>query len=323
MFRKIAHRLLWAIPTLWAIGSISFFIIRLAPGGPFERERALDPLVIASLEREYGIAPAPPMPPGAGLGARAANQTKHLARQYLRYMGGLCRGDMGPSLYYPGLKVSEILLNSLRTSFVLGAAALSIAFLFGIVAGTLAAWKRDTALDHGARAFAVAGISLPNFVIGEMFLLVFGLWLKVLPAGGWGRPACLILPALTLALPLSAYIARIYRASLIEVLGQDYIRTARAMGTGWFRVLFGMAVRNAILPVISFMGPAAAAVVTGSVVVERLFAIPGMGTHFVNGALNRDYTLVLGAVMVYGALLILCNILVDVAYTLIDPRIRL
>ena len=300
------RRLLAAIPTLLLVVLAAFLLIRAAPGGPFDEERVLPPEVEANILAAYHL-------------------DEPLPRQFLRYLGGVVSGDFGPSYRYRDYTVAELIVGALPLSLLLGGLALLLALAAGIAAGTAAALKPDTLVDRLVMAVSMIGISVPVFVMAPLLVLAFGVWLKWLPVGwsGSGDWRRLVLPAVALALPQIAYIARLTRASLIEVLGSDYIRTARAQGLPSPLLLRLHAARPALLPVLSYLGPASALVLTGSVVIEQVFGIPGLGQFFVNGALNRDYTLVLGIVVCYAALIVLLNLAVDILYAVLDPRIRL
>lgn len=300
------RRLLAAIPTLLLVVLAAFLLIRAAPGGPFDEERVLPPEVEANILAAYHL-------------------DEPLPRQFLRYLGGVVSGDFGPSYRYRDYTVAELIAGALPLSLLLGGLALLLALAAGISAGTAAALKPDTLVDRLVMAVSMIGISVPVFVMAPLLVLAFGVWLKWLPVGwsGSGDWRRLVLPAVALALPQIAYIARLTRASLIEVLGSDYIRTARAQGLPSPLLLRLHAARPALLPVLSYLGPASALVLTGSVVIEQVFGIPGLGQFFVNGALNRDYTLVLGIVVCYAALIVLLNLAVDILYAVLDPRIRL
>lgn len=299
-------RLLSAVPTLLVLITLSFFMMRLAPGGPFDRERSLPPEIEAAMQAQYHL-------------------DESLPRQYLRYMGGLLQGDFGPSFQYAGYSVGELLAQGFPVSLLLGAWAMLLAVLVGGVCGVFAALQRNRWPDHALMVGALAGISIPPYVIAPLLILLLSVTLSWLPAGGWepGTAADMLLPVLALAVPQVAYVARLMRASLIDVLQQPYIRSARAKGLTQMRVIWRHALIPASLPVLSYLGPAAAGIVTGSVVVEQIFNIPGIGRYFVQAALNRDYTLVLGVVSLYGVLIILFNFLVDLAYARLDPRVRL
>jgi oligopeptide transport system permease protein len=300
-----AARRLAALPlTLFIIVTLAFAVVRSAPGGPFDAEQSLPPQVKANLERAYGL-------------------DQPLALQYVRYLRGVVHGDFGPSLRYRDLSVRELIAQGLPVSLTLGFCALLFALAGGLPLGILAARRRGSVLDHGIMGLAVLGVALPSFVTGPLLVLVFGLLLHWLPVAGWqgGNPAYLILPVITLALPLLAYIARLVRGSLLEVLQSDYIRAARARGLGSGRVIWRHALPAALLPVVSYLGPATAFVVTGSLVVETVFALPGTGRYLVDAAINRDYTLVMGMVIVYGLITLLCNLAADLTYGWLDPRI--
>jgi oligopeptide transport system permease protein len=299
------RRLLGILPTLFCIVSASFFIVRLAPGGPFDQEQALAPQIRANLDKLYGL-------------------DQPLGVQYLHYLRGLAHGEFGPSFKLRDFTVGELIAQGLPLSLTLGSAAILLAILLGIPLGIAAALRRNSAADYGITALVVLGIALPSFVTGPLFALVFGLYLHWLPVAGWeeGAPSYLVLPVLTLALPVISYVARITRGSLLEVLHTNYVRTARARGLGEMRVLWRHALRPTLLPVVSYLGPATAYVVTGSLVVETVFGLPGTGRYLVQGALNRDYTLVMGMITVYGALTLGLNLVADVIYGWLDPTVR-
>lgn len=304
MIRYAIERLLSAIPTLLLLITLAFFMIRIAPGGPFDGERALPPEIEANLNRLYHLDESLPV-------------------QYVRYLGQIIRLDFGPSFQYRDWSVNDLIASGFPVSFTLGMLALALAIVVGGSLGIHAAVRQNKPDDYATMAVAMTGISIPTFVLAPLLILVFAVWLHWLPAGGWAwRPANMILPVVTLSMPLIAYIARLTRASMIEVLRTPFIRTARAKGLPQRVILYRHALKPAILPVISYLGPAGAAVITGSVVIERIFTIPGLGNHFVQGALNRDYTLVMGVVIVYGMLIIVFNFIVDLIYALLDPRIR-
>lgn len=304
MFAYIIRRLLWLPLVLFCVATLSFFLMRVAPGGPFDAERNLPPAIERNIQAKFGL-------------------HKPLWQQYLLYLGSLCRGDLGPSFKYRDRTVNEIIGEALPVSLALGLFAMSLATLLGVALGVAAAVGKNTAVDYATMCVAMVGISLPSFVLAMGLLMAFGFWWRFLPVAGWGTARHAILPGMTLAAGPMAYIARLMRASMLEELSQDYIRTARAKGLSGAAVVLRHGLRNAILPVVSYLGPAAAAVLTGSVVVEKIFAVPGLGTHFVNAALNRDYTLVMGLVLLYSALLVLFNLAADIALTWLDPRIGL
>ncbi len=305
MLRYSINRLLGAIPTLLILIALAFFMIRLAPGGPFDSERALLPEIEANLRAAYHL-------------------DESLPQQFLRYLGGLLRGDFGPSFQYRDFTVTELIATGFPVSLRLGGAAMLLALLVGVTAGSIAAWRQNSMTDHAVMATSMTGISIPNFVMAPILILVFAVYLGWLPAGGLGEgsPRNMILPVVSLALPQIAYIARLTRGSMIEVLRSNFIRTARAQGLSTPTILLRHALKPALLPVVSYLGPATAAVITGSVVIEQIFGVPGLGRFFVQGALNRDYTLVMGVVVFYGTLIIVFNFLVDLAYAWLDPKVK-
>jgi oligopeptide transport system permease protein len=305
MLKLALRRVAALIPTLLVIVTVSFAIIRLAPGGPFDEEQGAAPEVRANLERLYGL-------------------DQPLPVQYLRYLRALAHGDFGPSLRQRDFTVSELIGQGLPLSAALGLCAIALALITAIPAGIAAALWRGPAADLAIAAIAALGVALPSFVIGPLLALVFGVHLGWLPVAGWqaGSPRYLVLPVLTLALPLAAAISRLTRASLLEVLGTPFVRSARARGLGEGRVLWHHALRPALLPVASYLGPAIAFVVTGSLVVEAVFGLPGTGRYLVQGAIDRDYPLVMAMVIVYGALTLLLNLLADLACGWLDPGTR-
>ena len=305
MLSYALRRIAGTVPTLLVIISVSFCVVRLAPGGPFAQEQALPPPVRANLERLYGL-------------------DEPLTVQYAHYLRGLLRGDFGPSLRQRDFTVSELIAQGLPLSATLGLAAILLAVLTGVPAGVLAALWRNRAADYCITTLAAVALALPSFVTGPLFALLFGLYLRWLPVAGWqhGAPRYLVLPVLTLALPLAAYLARLTRASLLEVLAAHYVLSARARGLGAARVLWRHALRPALMPVVSYLGPAVAFVMTGSLVVETVFGLPGTGRYLVEGAIDRDYPLVMGMVVVYGALTLLLNLIADLIYGALDPGLR-
>jgi len=305
MFGYAIRRLVGALPTLLVIVTVAFFLMRLAPGGPFDDEQTLAPEIAANLEAAYGL-------------------DQPILVQYRNYLGGLLRGDLGPSFRYKDFEVSELIARGLPITAGLGAAALLLAVVTGVPLGMLAGRRRNRTSDHVVMGVALAGIAVPNFVVAPLLALVFGVLLGWLPVSGWesGNLRYAILPVVTLALPVIAYIARLTRGSLLEVLQSPHIRTARAKGLSESRILWRHAFKPTILPVVSFLGPATAALLTGSLIVEQIFGLPGVGRYFVQGAVNRDYTLVMGMVVFYAVLIMLLNLLVDLAYGWLDPRIR-
>ena len=300
----VLRRFVSMLLVLFCVVSITFFLMRSAPGGPFDRERELLPQAKHALEVKFHYDGTP-------------------WQQYTAYLGRLVRGDLGPSTRYRNRTVNELLAQTLPVSAALGAAAFCIATLGGVALGGWAATRRGTAGETGAMFVSLLAISIPTFVTGPLFILIFALQLGWLPVGGLGSPASLLLPALTLAGPYVAYIARLTRTSMLEVLGQDFVRTARAKGLAEWRVVSFHAAKVALLPVVSFLGPLAANLLTGSIVIETIFNIPGAGGFFVNSIQNRDGFLLEGVVIVYCALLVVLNLLVDIAYPWLDRRIQL
>ena len=291
---------------MFLIVTLSFFLIRLAPGGPFSREKKVTPEVMQNLLKKY-------------------HMDEPLFKQYLRYMGDVIRGDLGPSFKNKDYSVNELIFTSLPNSLILGVVSLCIALILGVSVGIVSALNRNTRIDYAAMSAAVIGISVPLFVVGPVLMLILAMKLKWLPTSGWitGRAGLktLIMPTITLAFPYFAYIARLSRASILEVLRSDYIRTARAKGLKQSVVVVKHVLKGAMLPVVSYLGPAFAGIVTGSVVVEQIFLVPGLGNFFVKSALNRDYTLIMGTVIVYSLILVVMNLIVDIIYGLLDPRI--
>jgi oligopeptide transport system permease protein len=303
MLGYLLRRVAGFLPVLFVIVSASFFLMRLAPGGPFDQERALPEQVRANIEARYHL-------------------DEPLWRQYLRYMGEVLRGDLGPSFRYPDRSVNELLALGFPVSLTLGLCALAVALTLGGVSGILAALGRNSVTDYLTMLLSLGGVSIPNFVLGPILMLIFALGLGWLPVAGWDSWRHLILPSVTLGAFYAAYIARLTRAGMLEVIGQDFIRTARAKGLPESVVVLRHALPGAVLPVVTYLGPASAAVLTGSVVVETIFSIPGIGRYFVSSALNRDYTMVLGTVVFYSVLLVGFNLIVDVLYAYLDPRVQ-
>ena len=305
MLRFALKRLLSAVPTLLVLITLAFFLIRVAPGGPFDQERALPPEIEANLNAAYHL-------------------DEPLVQQYLRYLSNIVRGDFGPSFQYKDFSVNELIGQGFSVSLTIGGLAILLALIVGCTLGTLAALRQNRPTDYAVMTVAMTGISIPNFVVAPLLILAFAVGLGWLPAGGWEGDGLYkaILPVVALALPQIAYISRLMRSSMIETLRSNYIRTARAKGMSEWHIITRHALRPAFLPVLSFLGPAAAAVITGSVVIEKIFGIPGLGRYFVQGALNRDYTLVMGVVVFYGMLIILFNFIVDLLYGALDPKVR-
>lgn len=305
MLRFALLRILGAIPTLFVVIAAAFLLVHTAPGGPFDSERVLPPEIEKNIRAAYHL-------------------DEPLPQQFARYIKGVLKGDLGPSFSRREYTVSEIISDAWPITFLLGAVAFIVALSLGIVFGLAAALRRNTVVDRVLSGLAMTGISVPVFVFAPVLVLLFAVHLGWLPAsfsGGSGAGR-FILPVIALALPQLAYIARLFRASMIEVMESDFIRAARAQGLRTVTIVRHHAMKPALLPVLSYLGPAIAAVLTGSVVVEQIFGIPGLGQHFVNGALNRDYTLVLGLVIFYAALIITLNLVVDLMYGFLDPRIR-
>ena len=304
LLRHALQRLLSVIPTLLLLITVVFFMVRVAPGGPFDSEKALPPEIEANLNAKYHL-------------------DEPLVQQYFRYLGQIIVFDFGPSFQYKDWTVNELIAEGFPVSLTVGALAMVLAFVVGSLIGIIAAMRQNTAVDYGTMGFAMLGISIPNFVVAPILILVFAVYAGWLPAGGWDWSLKrMILPVITLALPVIAYIARLTRGSMIEVLHSNFIRTARAKGLPESVVIRRHALKPALLPVISFIGPATVGLITGSVVVERIYAIPGLGSYFVTGALNRDYTLVMGVVIFYGLLIIVLNFIVDMVYAWLNPKIR-
>ncbi len=304
MLRFIARRLLQTIPVLFIIVTATFFMIRFVPGGPFTAEKAVTPEVMRNLERAYDL-------------------DKPLWQQYVRYLRSVVlHGDLGPSFKYPNRTVNEIIADKLPVSLELGLLSLVVALVFGLTLGILAATRRNTWIDYLCSSVAMVGICLPTFVLGPLLVLFFAIHLGWLNASGWYGPLDRVLPCLTLGCVYAAYIARLTRGGMLETLSQDYIRTARAKGAGELRIVFRHALRGGVLPVVSFLGPAIAGILTGSFVIETIFQIPGLGREFVNSAFNRDYTLVLGTVLLYAGLIVGMNLVVDVVQVWLNPKLK-
>jgi oligopeptide transport system permease protein len=300
------RRLLGAIPTLFVIVTLAFFMMRAAPGGPFDSQRRLTPEVERNIRAAYDL-------------------DKPLYRQYLIYMGKVVHGDLGPSYKNKDFTVVQLIATGLPVSARLGLCAMALALLLGTALGAWAAMEQNKWEDYSVMTLAMLGITIPTFVTAPILTLLLGIYAGWLPVGGWngGALANMVLPVTVLALPQIAIVARLMRGSMVEVLRANYIRTARAKGLPAHRIVLGHALRAAALPLVSYLGPALAAILTGSLVVEEIFGLPGIGRYFVQGALNRDYTLVLGVVICYAALIILLNFLADIAYGILDPRVRL
>lgn len=302
MLRYIIKRLLESIPVLLIIASLTFFMLRMAPGGPFDQEKALPADVEASLKAYYGL-------------------DKPLKDQYIQYLKNLfLKGDLGPSFKYPGWSVNEIIAEKLPVSFELGVYALILALIVGITSGMVAALNKSNFLDNLSMGTAMVGICLPSFVIGPVLLLIFAIKIPLFNASGWDEFSDRVLPSITLAIFYTAYIARLTRGSMVDALSQDYIRTAKAKGLSKTRIALVHALRNSLSPIISYLGPAMAGLISGSFVIETIFHIPGLGRFFVMAAFNRDYTLVLGTVLCYAIAIVFFNLLSDIILIWINPR---
>lgn len=325
MLSFLIRRLLWFVLTVFTVVTVSFFLMRQVKGGPFSAERELHPAIEKNIKARY-------------------NLDWPLWKQYLGYIGpfelgehgpeflggdgtdrfgGLLVGELGPSFKYRDFTVNDIIAQSLPISVGLGSLALAWALLLGLGAGILSALYRNKPIDVVVRLIATMGIALPNFVIASLFILAFVFVIPLFPVAGWGTLSHLVLPSLALGAPFAAYISRLTRTGMLEVLSNDYIRTAHAKGVPPFRILWRHALKGGLLPVVSYLGPATAGILTGSLVIEKVFAIPGTGSHFVNSALNRDYTLAMGVTILYTVLVYGLNTAVDIAYTMLDPRIDL
>ena len=304
MLRFIIRRILQIIVVLWVIITATFFMVRFVPGGPFTAEKAVTPEILRNLEAHYGL-------------------NKPVWQQYVDYMRSLVlHGDLGPSFKYASRTVNEIIADKLPVSLELGALSLGVALVVGLILGVIAAVKRNTAFDYVSSSIAMVGICVPTFVLGPLLVLFFAIKLGWVNASGWYTPIDRVLPALTLGLVYAAYVARLTRGGMLEVLSQDYIRTARAKGASELRVIFRHGLRGGLLPVVSFLGPAIAGILTGSFVIETIFQIPGLGREFVQSAFNRDYTLVLGTVILYAVLIVTLNLIVDLVQVWLNPKLK-
>ena len=304
MLQLILKRLLVAIPVLIIVASLTFFLVRLAPGGPFDSEKAVSPQVLKNLNEVY-------------------NLNAPLYEQYFDYMANALTGDFGPSFRYPGRSVSEMILTGLPVTFELAFYAIVFAAFLGLIAGIVAAVKKNTALDYIPMAIAMLGICMPTFLLGPLLVLIFGINLEIMPVSGWDTlPGDKVLPAITLGAAYAAYIARLSRGGMLETLNQDYVRTARAKGLSEFKVVMVHAIRGGLIPVLAFLGPAIAGLIGGSFVVETIFQIPGLGRFYVEAAFNRDYTMILGTTIFFSALIIFFNLLSDIAVAVFNPQAR-
>ena len=305
MLKFILKRLLEAIPTLLVLITVSFFMMRFAPGNPFSTERGLPPEVMANIQQKYGL-------------------DKPVYQQYLTYLGNLAQGDLGPSFKYKDFSVNDLVSKALPVSATIGSFAFLLALGLGVSLGIMAALRQNSWVDYSSMSLAMLGVVMPSFVLAPVLTLIFAINLKWLPAGGWngGQLQFMILPVIGMTMYYISSIARIMRGSMIETMNSNFIRTARAKGLPLHHIILRHALRPAMLPVVSYLGPAFVGIITGSVVIETLFGLPGIGQLFVNGALNRDYSMVLGLTILVGALTITFNAVVDILYAFIDPKIR-
>ena len=303
MSRFIAGRLLGLIPTMFIIITVSFFVIRMAEGSPFQTDRALPPQVLNDLNAKYGF-------------------DQPMYKQYLAYLGNLCRGDLGLSTKYPQRSVNEIIKLGFPVTLTIAGVGIVWALLLGVTTGVIAAVRQNTAWDYGAMTVALLGISIPTFVLGPLLALLFALSYYLLPPGGWGTWRHVILPGLTLGTIRAAHIARLTRAGMLEVVSSDFVRTAKAKGLKERLIIWRHMLRGGLLPVVTYLGPAVAFMMVGSVVVEKIFNAPGIGPYLVDATLNRDYFLVMGIVVLESAFLLTMNLFVDVIYAFLDPRVR-
>ena len=303
MLHYFLKRLGGAIPTLFIIITVSFFLVHAAPGGPFDTERHLTKEIEANLNRAYHLDESVP-------------------QQFLRYLAGLAQGDFGPSFQSKDYTVAELIAGGFPTSLMLGSLAMLVALACGLTSGIVAALRQNTGVDYAVMGLSMTGIAVPTFVVAPILSLVLGLWLRLVPVGGWEHWSNIVLPVIALALPQVAAIARLTRGSMLEVLRSNYVRTARAKGLPNRVAILRHAIRAAIIPVVSYLGPAVANIITGSVVIEQIYSIPGIGRYFVQAALNRDYPLVMGVTIFYGLIIIFCNLMTDIVYGFLDPKVR-
>ncbi len=305
MLKFIASRLVQTVGVVWLVATLTFVLVRFAPGSPFDQERNVSPEIKANMEKRYGL-------------------DQPVWKQYVNYFGPLiAHGDFGPSFKYSNRTVTEIIGDALPISFEMGFWALLVALTLGVGAGVLASLRRNTALDWLPMSLSLVGISVPIFVVGPLLIVTFSIHLGWFNVNGWNEPADRVLPSLTLGFYYAAYFARLTRGGMLEVLSQDFIRTARAKGASEGRVVLRHALRGGVLPVVSFLGPALAGIVTGSFTIETIFHIPGLGRYFIQAALNRDYTLVMGTVILFASLIGLLNLLADVLLAWLNPRVKL
>ncbi|MBW1915272.1 MAG: ABC transporter permease subunit [Deltaproteobacteria bacterium] len=304
MFQIILKRILIAIPVLLCVAAITFFLIRLAPGGPFDSEKVVPPEILKNLNERYNL-----------------NAPVHI--QFFDYMKNVVQGDFGPSFRHPNRSVSEMIFIGLPVTFELGCYALLVALGVGITAGVTASLRPNTIFDYLPMSISMVGICMPNFLLGPLLILIFGIWFEWLPVSGWGEiPGDKILPAITLGSAYTAYVARLSRGGMLEILSQDFIRTARAKGVPEYRIVIQHALKGGLLPVVSFLGPAAAWLLTGSFVIETIFQIPGLGRFFIQAAFNRDYTMIMGTTIFLSTLIILFNLLSDILTIFLNPKLK-
>lgn len=304
LLRYTLQRIISSLFVLLTIVTMTFFLMHVIPGGPFSGEKKIPASVLRNIEEHYRL-------------------NDPLAKQYMDYLGNLAHFDLGPSFKYEGRRVNDIIRESFPVSLELGLVSIGIAILVGIPAGALAAVKRNGWQDYVTMLLATIGVSVPSFVIAALLIYLFAIKLALLPAAMWGSASYVVLPALALAGHPTAFIVRLTRSSMLEVLGQDYIKTAKAKGLSPFLVIYRHALKNALIPVVTYIGPMAAGILTGSFVIETIFAIPGLGRHFVTSIYNRDYTVILGVTVFYSVLVIGLNLVVDLIYPQLDPRIKL
>lgn len=304
MLGLILKRVILAIPVLLVVASLTFLLVRIVPGGPFDADKNLPPEIVANLNAKYHL-------------------DKPVTEQYVLYLGRLAQGDLGVSYKYVNRTVNDILADAFPVSLVLGTVSLTMAVLIGVPLGALAAVNRGKREDVVAMLLSTFGISVPGFVVGAALIFIFGIKLKVLPVGLWESPWHMILPAVTLAFSPAAYLARLTRASVLEIVEKDWVRTARSKGLSQRDTVLKHILRNSLVPVVTVLGPLTAIVITGSFVVEYIYAIPGMGRFFITAVMNRDYDLILGTTLVFAVLLIVANTFVDIAYQILDPRMRI
>jgi oligopeptide transport system permease protein len=304
MLQLILKRAVLAIPVLWIVASLTFLLVRIVPGGPFDAEKNLPPEIVANIKAKYHL-------------------DRPVPEQYMLYMERLARGDLGVSYKYVSRTVNDILRDAFPVSLQLGSMALLLAVCVGVPLGTIAGVRRGTGADWAAMFLSTVGVSVPGFLIGALLIFVFGLWLKILPVALWEDWRNMILPAVTLAVGPAAYLSRLTRASVLEVLEKDWVRTARSKGLSSRGTVLKHVLRNALVPVATVLGPLTAILITGSFVVEYIYAIPGMGRFFITAVSNRDYDLIIGTTLVFAVLLIIANTVVDIIYQILDPRIRM